>query len=220
MNCNLKKCRNGLKIGEYYILSDIFLEIKHSGVVGVLGRNGEGKTTLLNIIFGIVDSEKSVRIDHMVYSSLYRHPELMRMLPQQSFIPAFLTVEKSLRHFGSDFSTFKSFFSSIKFTGKSSVSNLSSGERRILEVFMILSSKSKFLLLDEPFLNLSPLQADNVQDVIISFSQSKGILMTDQLHKRVISTANRLYLLKSGKLYSVDGESDLESMGYISPYGC
>ena len=71
------------------ILSDIYIKCETGKITGLLGRNGEGKSCLMKIIYGSLKAEKSVRIDKTAYYEVYKHPGLLLYLPQYlSMVPA------------------------------------------------------------------------------------------------------------------------------------
>lgn len=77
------------------ILSDVYLKCETGDVIGILGRNGTGKSTLLKIIFGTLNAEnKFIRIDGKVRKRAYNHPNEIVYLPQANFIPKNFSVSK------------------------------------------------------------------------------------------------------------------------------
>ncbi|MFA7583487.1 MAG: ATP-binding cassette domain-containing protein [Proteiniphilum sp.] len=69
---------------ERLILSDVYLNIETGNIVGLLGRNGEGKSSLMRVIFGVIDTDRSIIIDESSVYEAYKHPKLMRYLPQHN----------------------------------------------------------------------------------------------------------------------------------------
>lgn len=76
-----------LLFGERLILSDVYLKIETGNIVGLLGQNGCGKSCLMRGIYGTLACEKSVSIDDIYFLDVYKHPQLVRYLPQHNFIP-------------------------------------------------------------------------------------------------------------------------------------
>jgi ABC-type multidrug transport system ATPase subunit len=93
-----------LRFGERTILNNIYLKSETGKVTGILGRNGCGKSCLLKLIFGeIQTNEKSVRINENVLYEDYRNPDDMRMLPQFNFLPKHIKVIQAFKYFDIDF---------------------------------------------------------------------------------------------------------------------
>ncbi|MFX7849525.1 hypothetical protein ABTK11_20680, partial [Acinetobacter baumannii] len=80
----------------------------------------------------------------------FKHPELVRYLPQHHFIPGALSVKRVFEDFELDFTKFYRSFHDIKARETSLIGSLSGGERRLIEVYTIAKSTTRFILLDEP----------------------------------------------------------------------
>lgn len=90
-----------LAFGLRKVLSNVHMKCSTGEIVGLLGRNGSGKTCLMKIVFGSMQAEyKSVRIDGLPYAGNRPFKKRVSYLPQQSFMPPFLTVRESLKVYG------------------------------------------------------------------------------------------------------------------------
>jgi len=196
------------------ILSDIYLKLETEKITGLLGRNGAGKSCLLKIIFGSLDSEKSVRVDNQSQPFAYQQPYLIKYLPQFNFIPKQLSLKRVFQDFELDYSLFENLFPEFRSKHQSSIGSLSGGERRLVELFTILKSNTQFALLDEPFTHLSPLQIEKTQGLILEEKANKGILITDHLNEAVTDICDNLYVLSNGKTHLTKSIEDIEKLGY------
>ncbi len=199
------------------ILSDIYLKLKTGDIVGLLGRNGSGKSTLLKIIFGIEPSEsKFIKVNDRVLLKDKEVISQISYLDQQSFLPNNLSVKKvislsikkeKLEDFCNDNLLKEIYFSKIR--------QLSGGELRYLEVKLLLYNESKFILLDEPFSGLSPLNIEIISNLIIKNSFQKGVILTDHNYREIINICSEIYLLKNGKNHKIKNTHELLEHGYI-----
>lgn len=206
------------RYSERIILSDIYLKCTTGDIVGLFGRNGTGKSTLLKIIFGIEKADnKFVRINGRKLSSQLETFRKISYMSQDTFLPKHVTVlelikltlnGKNVDGFCSD--TILQPFLSTK------VNSLSGGELRYLEIKLLLSLPSKFVLLDEPFNGISPLLIESVIDLIKSSSKSKGIIITDHDYNSVINVMNRSYILYDEALKEINGREDLVKWRYLN----
>jgi lipopolysaccharide export system ATP-binding protein len=199
------------------VLTDINLKCSTGEIIGILGRNGIGKSTLFRIIFGILSAEnKNIRINNQIVEKSYLSPNAMKYLPQFNFLPQNSTVQQVINlYFPSEA---KPNFVEDEFLKKvlnTKISDLSGGEGRYLEITMLLKSNAKFILLDEPFNGMAPILTESVKNIIINESKNKGILITDQDYNNVIELANRLYLLRDGGLKEIKSKEELMSWGYL-----
>ena len=199
------------------IISDVYLKCETGDIIGILGRNGSGKSTLLKIIFGIVAADfKFVRVNDVVKSKTSDLLKEISYLPQDNFIPNSFSVIKTIAlaiandkvlEFCSD--------EMIQSLLKKKIKHLSGGELRYLELKLVLSNNSKFVLLDEPYNGLSPIMIEKINQLITAMSTVKGILITDHNYQNVIKVSTRLALMKEGKLYHLKDENELVEKGYL-----
>jgi ABC-type multidrug transport system ATPase subunit len=199
------------------VVSDVYVKCETGNIIGLLGRNGSGKSTLLQIIFGIVDAEtKFIRIDGVVKQHVNQLMKDISYLPQHNFIPENFSVRKAI-NLSIEKLKRNVFYEDnlIETVLDNKISQLSGGELRYLEIKLILSNPSKFVLLDEPYNGLSPIMIEKVNDLIIENSKSKGIIITDHNYENVILVSNQLILMKSGKTYHLKDKNELIEKGYL-----
>ena len=93
--------------------------------------------------------------------------------------------------------------------------SLSGGEKKIIEVLLILYSDSKFILLDEPFNALSPKMIVEIQKMIKDQSRQKGIIISDHRYKEVLDVSDEIYLLSDCYLSQIKDLRELQDKGYL-----
>lgn len=197
------------------ILQNVYLKIETGKVTGLLGRNGTGKSCLMKILFGeLVPNDKSIRLNGEALVSTYRSPKDLRYLPQTKFIPDSFSVKKIFSDFELDFSDFANSFPGFEKFYTYKLRNLSGGERRIVEIYIILVSKTKFCMLDEPFSHVMPVHTDIIKKLILREKEKKGILITDHMYKHIIDVCDTIYVINNGKTHLTKSIHDLETLGY------
>lgn len=196
------------------ILSDIHLQCHQHRVTGLLGRNGSGKSCLFQIIYGLLPAEKSIQLNGRTLYDAYRHPNLITCLPQFHFIPKRETISGIFKNFGLDPAAFVHSFPEFQTRSSTAMGQLSTGERRLVEIFTIVKSRSGFSLLDEPFSNLSPIQTEKVMQLITKETVNKGFLVTDHQYQQVMTISDSIYVLKNGKTHFATTSEDLALLGY------
>jgi len=198
------------------VLQNVYLKSETGKITGLLGRNGTGKSCLMKIVFGmLIPNDKSIRLDKVSYQDNDRSPQDMRYLPQFNFIPKSLTIKRIFDDFELDFSDLISFFPDLEKFYHSKLKNLSGGEQRIIEIYTLAVSKTKFCLLDEPFSQVMPIYIDVIKKLIVREKQNKGIIITDHLYKHIIDICDDLYVINNGEVYLTKELHDLEKHNYV-----
>jgi ABC-type multidrug transport system ATPase subunit len=203
--------------GEKVVLSDIFLECMLGEVVGLLGRNGCGKSTLLQIIFGsLAADQRFVRADGqqlLKVSDSIRH---ISYLPQQGLIPPYIKVKAAIELLCPKLKNdLPEHYPFLKALIKQKVSSLSHGEKRLLELILLINTQASYVLLDEPFNGVSPLQKEMVIELIRSKASEKGFIITDHDYHNILEVSTRLLIMFDGGLKPISNETDLEMYGYL-----
>lgn len=206
-----------LEFGAQRVLQDVYLKSETGRITGLLGRNGSGKSCLMNIIYGkLIPDDYSVRIDGKVQLSSARLPQDIRYLPQFSFIPKSLSLKRIFKDFNLDFLEFVEEFAEFGKFYNSKLKKLSGGEQRIVEIYIILMSETKFCMLDEPFSQVMPLHIDAIKSLIVKARITKGIIITDHLYEHIIDICDDVYVINDGKTYLTNSVEDIENLGYLN----
>ena len=196
------------------ILSDIYLKCETGKITGLLGRNGQGKSCLMQIIYGTLNCEKSVRIDNLPQKNASGFPNMLLYLPQFNFIPKSLSLQRIFLDFGLDYSLFQIRFPEFKNRHRQKIKQFSGGEQRLIALYLIVKSKTFFAILDEPFTHLNPVQIEKVRELLIEEKENKGILITDHMYKNVTDISDTMYILSNGKTHLTQSPEDIETLGY------
>jgi lipopolysaccharide export system ATP-binding protein len=209
------------EFGTNQVLTDISLKCQPGDIIGILGRNGTGKSTLLKIIFGTLNTYyKFIRINDSILNQPFKTKHTIAYLNQDNFLPKNITVKQVVEIYSNDLDK-KGFLEDdvLSKVISTKIRNLSGGESRYLEVKLLLNLDTMFVLLDEPFNGISPLHVELIKRIIIDKSLRKGILLTDHDYRNVLAVANKYYLLFDGGLKSVKTKQDLIEWGYVPDNG-
>ena len=194
------------------LLTGAYLHCKVGDVVGLLGRNGCGKSTLMKIIFGtIVPKHAFLRLNGKRMSKLYLSHEVC-YLPQQHFLPTSKSVKDLIHLFIRDNSVSEAITKDdiIEKLLQTKVADLSTGEVRYLEFLLLIHQKAAFILLDEPFSGVSPLLKERIQAWIQRFRSQKGFVVSDHHYQSVLGICTKIVLLENGGCRQVHSKKELE----------
>lgn len=201
---------------EQRILTDCYLSCVSGEIIGILGRNGCGKSSLFKIIFGSLEpTNKFIRINGEVCSKPFKK-KLVGYIPQVNIFPKELSVAKLLK-FIFDNNKPEAIYENKRIASmlKTKIRNLSGGELKYLEVLTMLHMDHPFILLDEPFSGVEPIYQKEIQALLRSNPQNKGILLTDHNYRNILEVSDKLYLLREGVLRQVTDFAELEFFGYV-----
>lgn len=199
------------------ILNGIYLKAETGKVTSILGSNGCGKSSLMNIAFGTLRPKyKLIRLNGTPLLKPLYTAEIAKYLPQYNFIPNDLKLSFIFKLFQLDWSVFIQNFKIFSSFEHYKIKALSGGERRIIETYIILKTKSKIVFLDEPFSHLSPLHIEFVKQLITEEKQDKIIVISDHMYQHIIEVSDTIYLLKNGTTKKIEQLKELEDYKYLS----
>lgn len=205
-----------LEFGLRKILSGIYLKCKTGQIVGLLGRNGSGKSCLMKVITGSLKAEsKSIRINEAPILSDFSKSDIA-YLPQHHFIPSFLKIREAFKIYGVSLDAMTKYFPELEKHLDLKPSQVSGGVLRIFEVMLVSGLPVKFVLMDEPFSGIMPIHIFQMQEYLTEMKRKKGILITDHLYRHIITIADTLYVLVNGQNYQVQNDEQLIQYGYIN----
>jgi ABC-type multidrug transport system ATPase subunit len=199
------------------LLSDVFLRCQTGEIVGVFGPNGSGKSTLFKIMFGIVSAEsRFVKVGQRVLRSAAQTRKYINYLPEHGFLPGQLKVRTAFDcYVGASLPEGLNDDIVLRHLLPKKVSHLSFGERRLVEVLLVLYSRAPFALLDEPFKGLGPLVRDQITGHIQMVKPTKGLIIADHDVERICEISDTLMLLKTGFLKTLESRRELKDLGYL-----
>ena len=206
-----------LNFGEREILQGAYTGVQTGQVAGLLGRNGSGKSCLMRIIYGTLPCRyRTLKIDDVYTVNAYRRQGLIRYAPQFAWLPAGLRLEQIFADFGIDFDDFLRDFPELAKCRMQKTGQLSGGERRIVEICLVLLSPVRFVLLDEPFSQVMPLHIERIKALIRREKANKGIILTDHMYRHILELSDRVYVLANKSSIVVKREEDLKRLGYVA----
>lgn len=206
------------RLGHKNILTDVYIKCETGEIIGVLGRNGCGKSSLLKIIFGTLRTEnKNIRINKIRVNHLFTKRNMISYLPQNCFLPKTLSLRKIVLKFIPVASRREVIFDDphiAKHLNKT-VNELSGGESRYFQVLLLLNLTSSFVLLDEPFSSIEPLYREKIKDLIRQYKGEKGFIVTDHDYLNIVDLCDSIKLIVNGVCKHIRHVNELERWGYV-----
>ncbi len=201
------------------VVDGVTLTVKSGEIIGLLGPNGAGKTTTFLMILGVHRPDSgAIRLNGLDITQIpvYSRARLgISFLPQEPSIFRGLTVRENIQAIAQMTKRIPSraIDEILGDLGLASIQDrkafmLSGGERRRLEIGRSLILAPDFLLLDEPFAGIDPMQIIELQESIKAFkNRGMGIIITDHNVREILKITDRSYIIHSGQVI-FEGQSE------------
>jgi lipopolysaccharide export system ATP-binding protein len=201
------------------VVRDVSLEVASGEVIGLLGRNGAGKTTCFYMIAGLVASDGgSIELDSSSISRLpiHRRARLgLSYLPQEASVFRKLSVEENILAVlelqrdrqgralarSEQIQRLEGLLKElqIEHIRSNTAISLSGGERRRVEIARALATLPRFILLDEPFAGVDPIAVIEIQRIVTLLKNRRiGVLITDHNVRETLGICDRAYIINDG----------------------
>jgi lipopolysaccharide export system ATP-binding protein len=198
------------------VVDDVTVSVDQGEVVGLLGANGAGKTTSFYMIVGLISPDSGcILVDGTDITALPMYQRARRgisYLPQEASVFRKLSVEENLMAILETLplrnrERRENLDRLIEQLGLEKVRRsqgymLSGGERRRVEIARSLVISPSFLLLDEPFSGIDPIQVLELQRIIFDLKRTGiGILVTDHNVRETLAVTDRAYIIDNGRIF-------------------
>jgi branched-chain amino acid transport system ATP-binding protein len=208
------------------VLHGVSLAVGHAEIVGLIGHNGSGKSTIQKAIFGLVPVDSGeVRFDGAAITNrdaAVNAASGLALVPQARGVFGELTVSENLRLGGylvrdpqvlaERIETMHSLFPVLRSRMGQIAGSLSGGEQQMVALGLALMRAPRALLLDEPSLGLSPAMIDRVLESVRAIVDRLGtsVLIAEQNVRQLFRIADRVYGLKVGRVVVEGSTAELD----------
>ncbi|MBQ3766604.1 MAG: ATP-binding cassette domain-containing protein [Bacteroidales bacterium] len=206
-----------VRFGQKTVLSGGYITSQTGMVTGLLGRNGAGKSCMFRALMG------GLKVEYVIVNidgepiDLKRIGRRIKYLPQGRMIPEGMTLKRAFELYRVDFWEFALQFPQFTRYAYSRLWEMSGGEARLAELYLVLMTDGDFCILDEPFSQIAPLHIEAVQRMIREKSREKGIIVTDHNYEAISQVTDNLFVIADGYTFPVESRDDLVRHGYLRP---
>ena len=202
-------------IGSKLLFKNISFDLPNNKIIGLLGANGAGKTSVFKAISGLskIDSGKIKFNDENLHLMTLeeRSNAGLNYVPQENSLFDDLSLKENLeaiielrfKEILPDKSMqIENLLDLMKLTDKANTKSkfLSGGEKRKTEILRAILLDSKFILLDEPFAGVDPISVEEIIKILKNFKKDLGIFISDHNFRDVINVCDEIILLNQGEL--------------------
>ena len=191
--------------GRKTVLDDINFEIAEGSVVGLLGPNGCGKTTLIKILTGLIkDHTGTVRIDNEEPGPYTK--SIVAYLPDKSYLPDWMKPKDAIAYFSDFYADFdkekaEKMVRDFGLDENQRLKTMSKGQQEKINLILVMCRRAKLYILDEPLGGLDPAARSFVLDLIMNnYAKDATVLISTHLIGDVERIFNRVLMISGGKL--------------------
>lgn len=213
--------------GNISALENVSLQVPQGEIVALLGANGAGKSTTLNVISRIVrPTTGTVRFDGHFIQDLSTDEIVRRgiiQVPEGREVFRDMSVRENLEmgaytrrdrsSIADDFDNVFRIFPRLKERASQKAATLSGGEQQMLATGRAMMARPRMILLDEPSMGLAPLIIEQIFDTILALNREQGmtILLVEQNVKLALSVSSYAYILENGEVALEGKSADLQN---------
>jgi ABC-2 type transport system ATP-binding protein len=196
------------------VLHDLSLKVESGRIVGVVGPNGCGKTTLFKIIAGLIGDYKGTVL-------INGNPPGIESKAIVSFLPEKTYLEDSIKA-GDAISMFADFYQDFdrskalemlarfKLETRMKLKTMSKGMQEKLQLILVMSRAAKLYILDEPLSGIDPAARDSILDIILSnYSEDATVMLSTHLIYDVERIFDDIIMMNYGKLLVCESADSL-----------
>jgi len=198
--------------GDFVAVDNVSFSIERSEIVGLLGHNGAGKTTIMKMISGYLEpSSGSIVIDNLDIASnrtAIQHrlgylPEALPIYPEMN-VADYLDYVAKLKGLTAETARneIRRAVKATNITAKllAPIATLSRGYKQRLSVAQAIIGKPRLLILDEPTNGLDPTQTQQMRELIRELAKDATVILSTHIMQEVDAICDRVLILRSGEL--------------------
>ena len=202
----LLECKNLSKsFDNKKILKDVNLIIPRGKIVGLLGKNGQGKTTLIKLINDLLTpTSGEILIEG-------KHPgveskKIISYLPERTYLDKEMKVIDTLNYFNEFYDNFdiqkaKKLLKDLDLDINSKISKMSKGMQEKLQLILVMSRDADLYILDEPLGGVDPATRDYILDTILSnFKEGSSVIISTHLISDIERILDEVIFIDKGKI--------------------
>ncbi len=203
---DLVKCTNlTKKFDNKIVLDNVNLTIKPNKIIGLLGKNGTGKTTLIKLINDLLTPTSG----EILINGKKPGPEskeIISYLPERTYLDKSMTIKETLTFFSDFYQNFninkaKKLLKDLDLNEEQKLSKMSKGMLEKLTLILVMSRKAKLYILDEPLGGVDPATRDYILDTILTnFDEDASIIISTHLIEDIEKILDEVIFIDKGKI--------------------
>ena len=191
--------------GKKEILKNINFTIKEGRIVGLLGKNGVGKTTIIKLINDLLTKDKgTITINNQEIG--IESKKQISYLPERTYLDKTMKVKQVIKFFEEFYEDFDSekarkLLKDLNLDENEKIAKMSKGMQEKVQLVLVMSRKAKLYILDEPLGGVDPATRDYILDTILTnFNDNASIIISTHLISDIERILDDVIFVDKGKI--------------------
>lgn len=202
--------------GEKQVLNNITLTVPRGKIIGLLGKNGTGKTTLIKLINGLLTPTKG----EIIFEGEKIGPQSklnIAYLPERTYLDKSMTINETLKFFKEFYSNFdidkaKDLLKKLDLDENQKIIKMSKGMQEKVQLVLVMSRKADLYILDEPLGGVDPATRDYILDTILTnFNEGASIIISTHLISDIERILDEVIFIDKGEIKLISDADELRN---------
>ena len=202
--------------GEKQVLNNITLTVPRGKIIGLLGKNGTGKTTLIKLINGLLTPTEG----EIIFEGEKIGPQSklnIAYLPERTYLDKSMTINETLKSFKEFYSNFdivkaKDLLKKLDLNENQKIIKMSKGMQEKVQLVLVMSRKADLYILDEPLGGVDPATRDYILDTILTnFNEGASIIISTHLISDIERILDEVIFIDKGEIKLISDADELRN---------
>ena len=202
--------------GEKQVLNNITLTVPRGKIIGLLGKNGTGKTTLIKLINGLLTPTEG----EIIFEGEKIGPQSklnIAYLPERTYLDKSMTINETLKFFKEFYSNFnidkaKDLLKKLDLDENQKIIKMSKGMQEKVQLVLVMSRKADLYILDEPLGGVDPATRDYILDTILTnFNEGASIIISTHLISDIERILDEVIFIDKGEIKLISDADELRN---------
>ena len=208
------------KVNKYYgtkhVLKDVNLTISKGKIIGLLGKNGTGKSTLIKLINDLLTPDSGTILVNGKSIGI-ESKKVISFLPERTYLDKTMTVNKVIEFFEDFYDDFDSkkarkLLKDLDLDSTQKLSKMSKGMQEKVQLVLVMSRKAELYILDEPLGGVDPATRDYILDTILSnFNEGASVIISTHLISDIERILDEVIFIDKGKIILQSNSDELRN---------
>ena len=202
--------------GEKQVLNNITLTVPRGKIIGLLGKNGTGKTTLIKLINGLITPTEG----EIIFEGEKIGPQSklnIAYLPERTYLDKSMTINETLKFFKEFYSNFdidkaKDLLKKLDLDENQKIIKMSKGMQEKVQLVLVMSRKADLYILDEPLGGVDPATRGYILDTILTnFNEGASIIISTHLISDIERILDEVIFIDKGEIKLISDADELRN---------